>query len=347
MTRTRVTRRVFLRRSGAIAAAAPVAAALGATLIGRAEAAPFTMKLSSSQANDPKYANGRVYYEMLLKQLKANKLDEQIAIQFFPDNQLGQEIDVANSVKLGVIDLMVTGTSIWANLVPAFGVMDLGYIFQSYEHQTRALDAGSAQIMEDLLLKGASTRMVGWAYNFGARSVLAKSPVSGPAELAGKKIRTLPNPVITEVLRLMGAAATPMAFGEIYTALQAGVLDGLEHDPPTIVASKFYETAKFYALTEHIFSPLGIFMSDATYRRVPAPLRDGFLASAKAAAIDTRVHGLAVATEALGVLKQQGVAVAECDKEAFRIRVQPLTDRFSKEHPEVKPVLDAIQAARA
>jgi tripartite ATP-independent transporter DctP family solute receptor len=342
MTRLPVTRRTFLRRSGAIAAAAPLSAAL----IGRANAAPFTMKMSSSQANDPKYANGRVYYEMLTKQLKANKLDDQITIQFFPDNQLGQEIDVANSVKLGVIDLMVTGTSIWANLVPAFGVMDLGYIYQSYEHQTRSLDGGSAQILEDMLLKGAQTRMVGWAYNFGARSVMAKAPVKGPAELAGKKIRTLPNPVITEVLRLMGAAATPMAFGEIYTALQAGVLDGLEPDPPTIVASKFYETAKFYTLTEHIFSPLGIFMSDATYRRIPAPVKDGFLASAKAAAIDTRVHGLAVAKEALDVLKQQGVTVSECDKEAFRVRVQPLTDRFSKEHPEVKPVLDAIQATR-
>jgi tripartite ATP-independent transporter DctP family solute receptor len=342
MTSGRVTRRTFLRRSGAIAAAAPLSAAL----IGRATAAPFTMKLSSSQANDPKYANGRVYYDFLLKQLKANKLDDQIQIQFFPDNQLGQEIDVANSVKLGVIDLMVTGTSIWANLVPAFGVMDLGYIYQSYEHQTRSLDGGSAQILEDMLLKGAGTRMVGWAYNFGARSVLAKAPVKGPAELAGKKIRTLPNPVITEVLRLMGAAATPMAFGEIYTALQAGVLDGLEHDPPTIVASKFYETAKFYTLTEHIFSPLGIFMSDVSWKRMPADLREGYLASTKAAALDTRAHGLAVAKEALEVLKQQGVTVAECDKEAFRVRVQPLTDRFAKEHPEVKPVLDAIQATR-
>ena len=74
--------------------------------------------------------------------------------------------------------------------------------------------------------------------------MLAKKPVKTPEDLAGLKIRTLPNPVITECLRLMGAAATPLAFGEIYTALQAGVLDGLEHDPPTILASKFYETAK-------------------------------------------------------------------------------------------------------
>ena len=341
-----ISRRALLRNAGAIAAAAPLSAALLPAVARRAAAATVTMRLSTSQANDPKYANGRVYYDELIKQLKAKKLDEQIVIQFFPDNQLGQEIDVANSVKLGVIDLMVTGTSIWANLVPAWGVADLGYIFQSYAHQTRALDSGAGKIMEDMLLKGAGTHVVGWAYNFGARSVLCKTPFSDPAGLAGKKIRTLPNPVITECLRLMGAAATPMAFGEIYTALQAGVLDGLEHDPPTIVASKFYETAKFYTLTEHIFSPLGIFMSDASYKKMPAPLRDGFLAAAKAAAVETRVRGLAVEKEALDVMKQQGVTVASCDKEAFRQRVLPLHDSFSKQHPEVKPILDAIQATR-
>src|SRR5260370_15713446 len=144
----------------------------------------------------------------------------------------------------------------------------------------------------------------------------------------------------------MGVSFKPTASTEISPALQAGVLDGLEHDPPTIVASKFYETAKFYTLTEHIFSPLGIFMSDISYRKLAAPLRDGFLAAAKAAAIETRVRGLAVEKEALDVMKQQGVAVASCDKEAFRSRVLPLHESFSKKFPEVKPILDAIQAAR-
>ena len=78
-------------------------------------------------------------------------------------------------------------------------------------------------------------------------------------------------------LVLTAAAATPLTFGEIYTALQAGVLDGLEHDPPTILASKFYETAKFYALTQHNFSPLAVYFSDMTFNRMDPKLRDGFL----------------------------------------------------------------------
>ena len=338
-----ITRRTMLRHVAAL----PAGALMTPAIVGRAHAAGMTMKLSSSQANDPKYANGRVYYDLLLKALKANGLDGQITVQFFPDNQLGQEIDVINSVKLGVIDMMVSGTSISANLVPLVGVYDLGYLFSSYPQQTKALDAGAAKPVEDALLKGASIHLIGWAYNFGARSVLAKKPVHEPADLSGLKIRTLPNPIITQCLRLMGAAATPLAFGEIYTALQAGVLDGLEHDPPTIVASKFYETAKFYALTEHNFSPLSTYFSDITYQKMEPGLRGKFLAAAQKASEDTRVHGLAVEQEALGVLKDKGVTVIPVDQEAFRKLVLPQTDAFLKTHPEAKPVVELIQSTTA
>lgn len=338
-----LTRRSLLRAS------APVAASLvfAPALIGRASAATMKMKLSSSQANDPKYANGRVFYENLIKHVKGNGLGEQLEIAFFPDNQLGQEIDVINSVKLGVIDMMVSGSSISANLVPLVGTFDLGYLFSSFEQQTKAFDAGAAKPIEAALLKGANLRVIAWAYNFGARSVLAKKAVKTPEDLAGLKIRTLPNPVITECLRLMGAAATPLAFGEIYTGLQAGVLDGLEHDPPTIVASKFFETAKFYSLTQHNFSPLAVYFSEATYGRMEPKLRDGFLDAAQKAAADTRTHGLAVEKEALKVLADKGVTVIDCDREAFRKRVAPQTENFVKARPEAKPIVDMIKSTQS
>jgi len=322
-------------------------AALAPAIVGKAHAAAMKLKLSSSLANDPKYANGRVYYDNLVKHVKGNGLGEQVEIAFFPDNQLGQEIDVINSVKLGVIDLMVSGSSISANLVPLVGTLDLGYLFTSFPQQTKAFDAGAARPIEEALLKGANIRIIAWAYNFGSRSVLAKKPVKTPEDLAGLKIRTLPNPVITECLRMMGAAATPLAFGEIYTALQAGVLDGLEHDPPTILSSKFFETAKYYALTQHIFSPLAIYFSDATYKRMDPKLRDGFLDAAQKAAADTRRHGLAVEQEALAILVEKGVTVIDCDRELFRKRVLPQTENFVKARPEAKPIVDIIHGTQA
>lgn len=340
---TSIDRRAFVRSSTAIAAGF----ALLPAIVGRAKAATLKLKLSSSLPNDPKYSNGRVYYDNLVKNLKANGLGEQIEVALFPDNQLGQEIDVINSVKLGVIDLMVSGSSISANLVPLVGTFDLGYLFTSFPQQTKAFDAGAAKPIEDALLKGSNIRIIAWAYNFGSRSVLAKRPVKTPEDLAGLKIRTLPNPVITECLRLMGAAATPLAFGEIYTALQAGVLDGLEHDPPTILASKFYETSKHYALTQHNFSPLAIYFSDMTFSRMDPKLREGFLDAAKKAAIDTRAHGLTVEKEALATLEGKGVSVIECDREAFRKRVSPQTENFIKARPESKPIIDIIHSTQA
>src|SRR5689334_19176748 len=338
-----VSRRTLLKSS----AAAASVIALSPAIIGRAEAATLKLKCSSSLPNDPKYANGRVYYDNLVKQIKGNGLAEQIDVTFFPNNQLGQEIDVINSVKLGVIDMMVSGSSISANLVPLVGTFDLGYLFTSFPQQTKAFDGGAAKPIEDALLKGASIRIIAWCYNFGARSVLSKKPVKTPEDLAGLKIRTLPNPVITECLRLMGAAATPLAFGEIYTALQAGVLDGLEHDPPTILASKFYETSKHYALTQHNFSPLAIYFSNMTFSRMDPKLREGFLDAARKAAIDTRAHGLTVEKEALATLAEKGVSVIECDREAFRKRVSPQTENFIKARPEAKPIIDIIRSTQA
>src|SRR5271168_4238099 len=187
-----VSRRALIKSS----AAAGTWLALSPAIIGRAEAATLKLKCSSSLPNDPKYANGRVYYDNLVSSLKANGLGEQVDVTFFPDNLLGQEIDVINSVKLGVIDLMVSGSSISANLVPLVGTFDLGYLFTSFEQQTKAVDAGAAKPVEAALLKNGNIRIISWAYNFGARSVLANKAVHGPADLAGLKIRTLPNPII-------------------------------------------------------------------------------------------------------------------------------------------------------
>src|ERR1700733_10860544 len=314
MTTAPLSRRRFIQSSTAAASLLVASPAI----VGQAQAATLKLKCSSSLPNDPKFANGRVYYDNLVKNLKGNGLGEQVEVAFFPSNQLGQEIDVINSVKLGVIDLMVSGSSISANLVPLVGTFDLGYLSTSYQQQTKAFDAGAAKPIEDALLKGGNIRIIAWAYNFGARSVLAKKPVQTPEDLAGLKIRTLPNPVITECLRLMGAAATPLAFGEIYTALQAGVLDGLEHDPPTILASKFYETAKFYSLTQHNFSALGVFCSGLMLTRMEAPWSNQFLSSAAKAAIDARARGLEAEKEAMEALKQKGVEIIACDRGPFR-----------------------------
>ena len=312
----------------------------------RAHAAPMTLKFSSSQSNDPKYGNGRVFYDRLTDALKDNKLDDQIRIRFYPDNQLGQEIDVANQIKLGIIDMTVTGASIFGNLVAPFAMLDLGYLWQDFPHQTRAFEAGAGKPLEDMLLAGANIRVAAWSYSLGARNVLCKTEAGTPETIANKKIRTLPNPVITEVLRRMGAAATPLAFGEVYTAMQAGVLDGVEHDAPTILNMRFAETAKYYAETAHIYQVLGCFVSETTLKRMPAKLRDGFLDACTKAALPSRQRALDATQEATDALKAQGLVMVPCDREAFRKLVIPQTAEFVRAHPEVKPIVDIVEKTR-
>ena len=332
-----ITRRAALA-GATVALAAPA-------LIGRAYAAT-TLKVSTSFPNDPKFSTARIWYDLFLPRLKA-ATDGQVTTQFFPDNQLGQEADVVNQVKLGVIDMTLIGTPIWSNIVPEFGVFDLGYVFTDYDHLRRAAATPAGQALLQSLVQKAGTHLPALGRNLGARNFATKFPVTGPASLAGRKIRCLPTPVVTETVRLMGAAATPMAFGEIYTGLQAGVIDGLEHDAPTVLSAKFYETAKNFTLTRHIHNPFGCFISDRTLQRLPAAQREGLLKAVRDTTDEHFTRAAQVETDALEELKGKGVTVAECDRAAFRDRVMPMWDRFVERTPGAKPMLDAIRATEA
>lgn len=309
-------------------------------VIGRARAAA-TLKVATSFPNDPKFSTARIWYDLFLPKLKANTND-QVATQFFPDNQLGQEADLLSQVKMGVVDMMLVGTSIWTNVVPEFGTLDLGYIFQDFDHMRRVSQTPAAAALEKQLIAKGGAHFPTWGRNLGARNFLTKFAFKDPAGLAGKKIRSLPNPVITETVRLMGAAATPMAFGEIYTGLQAGVIDGLEHDAPTILSAKFYETAKFFTLTQHIHTPFGAFISDRTLQKLPAAQRDGLLAAVKDATDEHFKRAAAIEAEATSQLKSLGVTVEPCDRAVFRDRVKPMWDTFAAKTPGAKDLLAAV-----
>jgi tripartite ATP-independent transporter DctP family solute receptor len=333
-----LTRRALFG-SAAVTLAAPA-------FIGRARAAT-TLKISTSFPNDPKFSTARIWYDLFLPRLAA-ATGGQVTTQFFPDNQLGQEADVVNQVKLGVIDMTLIGTPIWANIVPEVGAFDLGYVFQDYDHMRRAAQTPAAEALGALLLQKAEVHFPAWGRNLGARNFITKFSFTDPAGLAGRKIRCLPSPVVTETVRLMGAAATPMAFGEIYTALQAGVIDGMEHDAPTILSSKFYETAKTFTLTKHIHNPFGAFISDRSLRRMPANLRDGLMQAVREATDDHFKKAAQIELEAIDGLKEKGVTVVECDRTVFRDKVSPMWDRFVEKTPSAKNLLDAIrQTAKA
>lgn len=322
-------------------------AGLGAGLFHtRAFAAPVTLRLATSFGNDPNFSAARIWYDKFSERLKANCGDA-IEVKFYPDSQLGKESDIVTQLKLGVVDMMVAGSAIWATVVPEIGLFDLGYLFDNFAHQTRALESDSSKFLDKLLADRGGVHVLGWSYTLGARNFFTKFPFQTPAELAGKKIRSLPTPALTETVRLMGATPAPLAFGEVYTALQTNVIDGLEHDAPTILISKFQEAAKHLTLTQHSFIPLAPVVSQRALSRIPANLREGFLAAAKDADVYERERALSIESDAMAALQKQGVTVAQVDRNPFRERVSPLWKKFTDGLPATKPLLEAIQKTRA
>jgi TRAP-type transport system periplasmic protein len=342
MSKVNTTRRDLVRRAAALS----VAGIAAGSFPRRAFAAPLTLRLATSFSNDPNYSAARVWYDKFAERLHANCGDE-IVVKFFPDSQLGKESDIVTQLKLGVVEMMVAGSAIWATVVPEVGLLDLGYLFKDFAHQTRVLEGDSSKFLDKLLADRGGVRVLGWSYTLGARNFFTKFAFKAPEELGGKKIRSLPTQAMTETVKLMGATPSPLAFGEVYTALQTNVIDGLEHDAPTILTSKFYEAAKYLTLTRHSFIPLAPVISVRAMDRIPAKLRDGFLAAANDANVFERQRALIIEADAIAALKTKGVTVEECEREKFRERVRPLWKSFSDGLPATKPLLDAVLRAGA
>ena len=181
--------RLITRRQVLAAGAATVAtAAMGPFTSARA-AAPIVLRVSSSAPPD-KYGAHYLWYKPFEDNLKRLVGDE-IKLEYFPNSQLGKEADVVQQVKAGSVDMMISGPSIWATIVPEIGALDLGFLFDNYAHAFKAIDGGVSTVFDKLLLDRAGVTVLGWGFQVGARSVYTKAPVKSVAELKGVKLRVL------------------------------------------------------------------------------------------------------------------------------------------------------------
>ena len=341
MTAT-LSRRRFVQSTSAAAvalAAAPV--------LTRAQS-PVALRFSSSMTADDNAAH-YVWYQRLQANLKAS-VGDAIRLDYFPNNQLGKESDVVQQVKVGSIDMMVTGSSIWATVLPELGMLDLGYLFDSYAHVARAMDGKAGTALNDMLQQRAGCTVLTWTSHFGPRSVYTKNQVKSLAEVKGVKLRVLPTPAFIETFKIMGAIPTPIPFGELYMAAQTGVVDGFEHDAATVLASKLNEVTKSCWMTEHLFSPMVVVISRRSLDKVPASLRPAFM---KAVAESTaQQRGLAGEKGAAAIeeLKKKGMTffpMAPTERATVRKEMESkLWADFAKQYPSTAPLFADIAAAR-
>ena len=315
------------------------AVALSVAMSGSAFAQTI-LNFAHSTAQNSHYSMGVQAFGKKLSELSNGKFEirEQAA------GALGGERDVIEGLQIGSVELTVSSTGPLGNFVPEALVLDLPFLFKDYASARSILDG---EIGQELLDKVSENNLVAlaWTEN-GFRHVTNSSrPINTPADLEGLKIRTMENPVHMEAFRAAGASPTPMAFPEVFAALQQNVIDGQENPIPVITASKFWEVQSNLTLTGHVYSPAIILASPSLWDGLSDEEKGWFREAAKVAVEATRAKVESDEANGVELLRKNGMNVVEnVDKAAFQKAVAPAYDTFKAKYGD--EMLKRIQAAQ-
>lgn len=237
-------------------------------------------------------------------------------IDIYPSNQLGTERELVELLQVGSLAMTKVSTSLLESFVPEMKVFSLPYVFRDHDHYWRVLES---DIGKRLLLAPTKVRLRGLAYyDAGSRSFYTTDrAIVTPADLRGLKIRVMKSQTSVEMVTALGGAATPISYGELYTALQQGVVDGAENNPPSFRMSRHYEHSKYYVLDEHTSVPDILLISDPVWQFL-SPEQQGWLTKAVRDSVKYQRALWQTATEeALETVKAAGVEVIIPDKAPF------------------------------
>ena len=290
-------------------------------------AAEFDLVEAHTTPPDHPYTLGMMRYAQLVKE----RTNGRVAIQVHHSRELGDERQVVEGLQLGTIHLTVTSTGPLGGFVPEMNVVDLPFLFRNPEHAYRVLDG---EIGRELLNRFDLIGIKGLAFwENGFRHITsAKKPIREPGDLKNLKIRVMENKVHQAAFRQLGADATPMAWGEVFTSLQQGLLDAQENPIPIIYTFKLNEVQKYLSLTAHVYSPAPVLMSKKTWDKLPPEIQKVMLDTAREIARYER--GLIGEQEQkeLGELKARGMTVIENpDRAAFREAMRPVFEQFQNQ----------------
>jgi TRAP-type transport system periplasmic protein len=251
-----------------------------------------------------------------------------LELRVLDGSQLGGERDYIEGMILGSIDMAQVSTGPIAGFIPEFDLFSLPYIFRNTDHFVKVLNGPVGAKYFDLLEKRGIKGLC-WFDN-GFRSVFnSKQPVRTPADMKGMKIRVMESPFMVDTINATGGSATPMAYGELYTSLQQGVLSGAENAPGNVFNDKFYEVTKFYSLTNHFRPPGVVAISVKVWNRLSK--EDQAVLQQEAKALQTYEIDLTqqVEKDSLEKLKAKGMQINDVDFDAFQNAVKPVHDKFA------------------
>ncbi len=283
-------------------------------------------------------------FATLFKQAAERATAGAVTVRVFPSGTLGQEREVVQQLQEGLVDFMCSGTAIWSSVAPRLSIFDFPFMWHDWDHVHRITDGPVGREAGDYLAGAVRMRPLAWGDSFGFRHVVTRSTdITDIRQLAGLKIRTIQTAIYVKAVELMGASPTPMAFGEVYTSLQTGVIDGYEHDANTTVQQRFYEVAGFMARTGHIAGVLGLWASTATLAALPPDIRAAIESAAIQAAAEQRAMGPREDATAMTQLSTHGMTVRDVDRRGFAPSAERLWAREAAALG-ITPWLEAIRA---
>ena len=268
-----------------------------------------------------------------------------IEVQLYPNRQLGEEKQVMEAVRFGTVDMTIMTNAVIAQIEPAFQVNDLPFLYSSEEQARKALDGKLGNDLSALLAK---KNMVVLGYMEGGfrQMINNKKPVGVPADVTGVKYRVMQNPMYIDMFTSLGGAAVPMAWGEVFTAVQQGTIDGLEIPVAVIDSSKMYEVTKFLSMTNHTYSMIALLISKRTMDKLTPEQKTAVIDAGKTATAEQRAAALVNEKALLDGLAQKGMIINKvADVAPFRKSVQSIYDksRAAVGDAMINQALDAVK----
>lgn len=266
-------------------------------------------------------------------------------IDLYPSQQLGSEREMLELLQIGSLGMTKVSSSVLENFAPEYQVLSLPFVFRDDAHRFAVLEG---PIGAELLAAPEPYRLRGLAfYDAGSRSFYTVDrPIRTPGDLRGMKIRVQESATAMDMVRALGGSPTPIAWGELYTALQQGVVDGAENNPPSFYLSRHYEVARYYVLDEHTAVPDVMIVGTTLWDRLTPQQRTWLQAAADASVPVQKTYWREATEEALAAVRAAGVEVLSADKTPFEADVRAMTDAYAAD-PDLARVLDAIRATAA
>lgn len=277
-------------------------------------------------------------------EIVSQKTNGRLKVQVFNSGQLGQEKDTIEQTRFGVIDLNRVNTAPFNNLIPETAVLGLPFLFRSVDHMYKVVDG---PLGEEIAKAFEPHGMIVLGFfDSGARSMYnSKRPIKTLEDMKGMKIRVQQSDLFIAMINALGANATPMPFGELYSALQTGLVDGAENNYPSYESVKHFEVAKYYSLTEHSMAPEVFVMSKRSWDKLTPADQALFKDAGKQATLKMRDLWAKRDADAKAIVVKGGAVINEVDKKPFIDAMKPVYDKFVTSD-KMKSLVERIRATQ-